>query len=336
MLTYAFSILRQTNYEEIGSEQFDNIEDLFAAILAKGLAQQLKQGLYREYVTIEEELPALRGKANMSQSIKLKLQKKPLLACEYDELTENNRFNQIIKSTVLLLIRHSSVSKQNKAELKKEMLYFSEVDEINVTTIKWSALNYQTNNQSYKMLLNICYFVIEGLLFSDEKGKFKAASFLDEQRMSRLYEKFILEYYRHHYKGKLNVNSSQIKWDVDDGIIDFLPVMQTDIMLKNAEKTLIIDAKYYNQTMQYGQYGNATYHSNNLYQIYTYVKNCDVNSDGSVSGMLLYAKTDESIELDNDYTMNGNKISVKTLDLNCSFEIIKEQLHNIIINSNLL
>ena len=51
MLTYAFQVLRQTNYEEISSENVDNVGDLFAAILSKGLAQQLKQGLYRTYIT---------------------------------------------------------------------------------------------------------------------------------------------------------------------------------------------------------------------------------------------------------------------------------------------
>ena len=50
MLAYAFKVLRQKNYEEIEAEEFETIQDLFAAILAKGISQQLKQGLYREYV----------------------------------------------------------------------------------------------------------------------------------------------------------------------------------------------------------------------------------------------------------------------------------------------
>ena len=46
MLCYAFQVLRQSNYEEVAAEDFENAHDLFAAILAKGMAQQLKQGLY--------------------------------------------------------------------------------------------------------------------------------------------------------------------------------------------------------------------------------------------------------------------------------------------------
>lgn len=50
MLAYAFRVLRQKNYDNVAAEDFDNVQDLFAAILAKGVSQQLKQGLYQEYM----------------------------------------------------------------------------------------------------------------------------------------------------------------------------------------------------------------------------------------------------------------------------------------------
>ena len=56
MLTYAFQSLRQSNYDKVAAEEFENIHDMFAAILGKGVASQIKQGLYREYILQEEEL----------------------------------------------------------------------------------------------------------------------------------------------------------------------------------------------------------------------------------------------------------------------------------------
>ncbi len=96
-------------------------------------------------------------------------------------------------------------------------------------------------------------------------------------------------------------------------------------------KVLIIDAKYYGHTTQV-QYDKHTLHSNNLYQIFTYVKNKDAwfgDKPHEVSGMLLYARTDEEIQPDHTYLMSGNKISVKTLDLNCEFSVIAAQLNAI-------
>ncbi len=110
-----------------------------------------------------------------------------------------------------------------------------------------------------------------------------------------------------------------------------LPVMQTDIMLSKGSAVLVIDAKYYARTVQ-SQYDVYTLHSNNLYQIFTYVKNKDKefgDAPHMVSGMLLYAATDESVQPDNVYQMSGNQISVKSLDLNLEFPEIAAQLNKI-------
>ena len=46
--------------------------------------------------------------------------------------------------------------------------------------------------------------------------------------------------------------------------------------------------------------------------------------------MLLYARTDEEIQPDNVYNLSGNKIIVRTLDLNKDFSEIERQLKNIV------
>ena len=78
------------------------------------------------------------------------------------------------------------------------------------------------------------------------------------------------------------------------------------------------------------QFEKYSIYSCNLYQIFTYVKNKDVNNEGKVSGMLLYAKTEEEIAPDMDAFISGNRIMVKTIDLNQPFDNIKEQLSKII------
>ncbi|WP_461256453.1 hypothetical protein [Treponema sp. R80B11-R83G3] len=90
-----------------------------------------------------------------------------------------------------------------------------------------------------------------------------------------------------------------------------------------------IDAKYYGKIMQ-TQYDSDTFQSNNLYQIFAYVKNEDKNNTGLVSGMLLYAKTDEDIFPTMIYDLGGNRIGVKALDLGRDFSNIKKQLNAII------
>lgn len=335
MLSYAFTPLKQSVYDDIQKESFDNIHNLFGAILSKGIGMQLKQGLYRTYINRVEPLSVVRGKIDMPGTIWNKLEHRMCVTCDYDELSENNLLNQILKSTVLLLLRQKDVDERYKAELKKEMLYFSAVDEIELSGIRWSDIRFQRNNRTYQLLLGICQLLIEGSLMTTEKGEYHLAHFIDEQRISRLYEKFILEYYAQEFGERIKEFSSraaQIPWQLDDGYDALLPVMQTDITLTYGHQILIIDAKYYRRTIQ-TNYGVQTLHSGNLYQIFTYVKNKEAQLSGTgykVSGMLLYAKTDEELVPDNIYQMSGNQISVKTLDLNHEFSEIEGQLKQIV------
>ena len=333
MLSYAFTSLTRKQFEEIEKEEFDNIYDLFASILAKGIACQVKQGLYKEYVEKCEDLFTLRGKIDINASIKTKIQRKCRLNCVYDELSTNNIFNRIIKTTLMRLLRTEGVKKCNIDQLKKILIYFDEIDEIPLSEIRFDTLHFQRNNQTYKMLINICYFTLNSLIYTETKGKYRVESFLETQHMCTLYERFILAFYQKHYKGKIRASSSQIDWNLDESVstaIEFLPKMQSDIMLSNGEQTLIIDAKYYAHTMQQGQFDKKTYHSHNMYQIFTYVKNHDTKCEGTTSGMLLYARTSEEIQPDGEIMLGGNKISIKTLNLNLPFSEIRFQLDQII------
>lgn len=331
MLSYAFQVLNEQGYKNIATEQFDNTAELCAAILTKGISFLLKRGLGKEYIPQVETLSTLRGKVEVTDSVKGRTMLKKQLVCSYDDFSINSYMNRIIKTTAELLL-HADISKTRKKELRKLMVYFKDVDELDVHTINWH-IQYNRNNQTYRMLISICWLLVKGLLQTNSDGSTRLMDFLDEQRMCRLYEKFILEYYKREFP-LLNASASQIPWALDDGIGDMLPAMQSDITLSNGNDVLIIDAKYYpasgNTQVQYDKH---TLHSGNLYQIFTYVKNKDAEfgeTPHKVSGMLLYAKTEEDIQPDNSYRMSGNEISVKTLDLNMEFAAIAEQLNTIV------
>lgn len=331
MLAYAFQVLNEDGYKSVATEQFNNVADLCSAILCRGVSLQLKKGLGREYISETEMLSGLRGRIDITESIKTQAMLRRQMVCTYDEFSVNTYKNQVIKTTMLKLL-HVDIDKKRKKEIKKLLVFFDEVNELDVYSIQWNQ-QYSKNDQTYRMLIAICYLVLKGLLQTTSNGSVKMMDFIDEQRMCRLYEKFILEYYRKEHP-EITANASQIPWIVDDGVKDMLPIMQSDIMLSKENQVLIIDAKYYKNTMQ-TRFEKQTLHSGNLYQIFTYVKNKEAELEDKqheVAGMLMYAKTDEDIVPDNKYSMSGNKIYVRTLDLNCDFLTIREQLDSIVAN----
>jgi len=117
--------LNEESYKQVATEDFEYASDLFAAILAKGIANQIKRGLSREYISRTEATTSPTGKINVSASIAQNTMLKKKLVCDYDEFTENSYMNKILKTTAMLLIRCPEVSTQHKRALRKTMFYLA-------------------------------------------------------------------------------------------------------------------------------------------------------------------------------------------------------------------
>lgn len=328
MLAYAFQALREKSYANLSSEPFDNIHSLFAAILERGVSTAIKRGLRREYVAYQDVVCSPRGKIDFAASVKERHTRR--LACTFDEFTENIVMNRILKTCLEKLLRLSSGLRPGQASALRRLLnYFSTIETMEVREIRWQAMSWHRYNAAYAMLMHICQLLLQGLLQSETSGKLRLAQWLDEQRMYKLYEKFILAYFQREHP-TLSARSPKISWVLDDGDLGHLPTMDTDVVLSSGTRRLIIEAKYYTRAMQRNpQSAKSTFHSHNLYQIYAYVKNMAAKHTGTVSGLLLYAKTRDNPAPDADYKMGGNMISVRSLDLAADWENIKRQLDDV-------
>lgn len=321
MLAYAFHSLNVGNTTQMGQEAFENLHELFAEIIINGMRRLLKRGLPHCYSCKCEELGNVRGKIDLQSTVRRQTMIRHHLVCEFDEFTEDTPGNRLIKCVIAHLLRQDDVSSDRKHYLK---FLWSALN--NVTDIRYAKTPPQrTGGAEYVFLVNICHFLLDGMLMKTGSG-YKMQQWLKDEAMSSLYERFLLEYFRRHH-ACLNARSARIDWDMPV-LPPYMPQMKSDVYLTYDDRVLIIDAKFYNCTLS-EHFGKKIYHSHNLYQIYTYVKNEDKAKDGSVSGMLLYAKTDEDITPDSDSIIGGNKISVKTLDLSQSFAGIRSQLDQV-------
>lgn len=70
MLAYAFQVLREQGYRDIATEEFPNTAELCTAILIRGTNSQVKRGLGREYIDRTSALSTLRGKFEITDSVK--------------------------------------------------------------------------------------------------------------------------------------------------------------------------------------------------------------------------------------------------------------------------
>ena len=331
MLTYAFRDFRLNTDDDIAGEKFEEIHELFAEILIRGVSHLLKKGLFKTYESNEGPLTTIRGKIHLYKTCELEQTNPNHAYCSYDELTENNIFNQILKTTFEYVQKCNNISSSRKKSIRSLLMYFHGIDSICLQNVRWNALCFDSRNKNYQMLIYVCKFIKEDMIMTTENGEYRMKA-LSDDNMCLLYQRFVLAYYQRHYPNT-NARSEQIKWkfkEEDDISNGLLPIMQTDIMLSLGERTLIIDTKYYSQVLQ-SHYNKEVFHSRNFMQLYAYMDNYDVEHTGKVDGMLLYAKTEEDISPDFDRELiDGNRIYVRTLDLNQDFQGICVQLGNCI------
>ena len=106
MLSYAFKGLNGQGYKRIATEDFNNTEELMAAILAKGIALQLKRGLGKEYIPRSEKLSSLRGKVDIAASVKTQSMLSKKLICMYDDFSVNNTMKNLFLNIIRDIIRN--------------------------------------------------------------------------------------------------------------------------------------------------------------------------------------------------------------------------------------
>ena len=101
--------------------------------------------------------------------------------------------------------------------------------------------------------------------------------------------------------------------------------MRADVFLRSEERRIIIDTKYYASALQ-TYHGTDSFHSGNLYQIFSYLKNAAGRDPTfeAAEGILLYPQVQH--ELDASYFIQGHQVKVATLDLSQPWPAIADRL----------
>ena len=332
MLCYAWNIIEEINDIEFGDENFENIYNLMAKILEKFLNSLIKRGLYKNYILVEEDLAMLKGKIDFSKSIKTNVINQKRLICQYDILSTNILFNQIIKSSLNKLINSKYLDEELKNKLIILSRYFIKIKDIKINNNTFKALKYHRNNIHYKFIINICKLIHNNFILDKNSDGGSGKFFIDKNEkktMHRIYEKFVLNFYKFHYPN-FKIEPKKIKWQFENNR-RFIPNMKTDITIYNKEKCLIIDTKFYKEILKEHN-GKEMIRPSHLYQIYAYMNN--IKFKGNIKGILLYAGTNEIIDKYEkekfDYKIQDKDFSVKILDLSKEWENISNQLNEII------
>ncbi|MCR5768968.1 MAG: hypothetical protein K6G45_10835 [Lachnospiraceae bacterium] len=156
-----YPVLQTAEYSSIIPESFNNEAELYAAIIIRTVGRQLKTGLHREYISKQEDLTVMHGTMDIRGTVKNRLERKYLISCESDVLSENNAYNAMLKAAMMYLLRRSEVNDELRKELKKQVMAFSEVDVIEPGQIDWKRLTGRRSGAALVMLAQVCRRALE-------------------------------------------------------------------------------------------------------------------------------------------------------------------------------
>lgn len=335
MLCYAWDRLPEG--ERIPVAQLDKRDaaHLFASALMFGTAQLLKKGLDRGYVPHCEPMQTLRGKIDMAANLKGRFFCQPYLYCDYDELTFDVLHNRIIASTLRGLLKLGCLDPSLKEGIKDILLRMHPVHELALNKSLFRRVQLHRNNFFYDFLLNICELIYDNLLISPESGDVHFIEYLQEtMTMSRIFENFVRNFYKRHLHGYA-VGRSYIDWrlqPLNAQAAQWLPRMETDITLSSTDRKIIIETKWYQQTLS----DNQKIISENLYQLFAYLKNQETpeqKSSLNCVGMLLYPTVDKDIDWRFRTDDAKHIIVIRTINLNKPWFKIEKDLLDFVADS---
>jgi len=333
LLCYAWNKLEEKERVNVSIDDKTELLDLFAKVLINATEMLLKRGIDKNYIDHTEELPGVKGKIEISQTLKSNLLFKQRTICTYDDFSANILSNRILVSTIYRLTRTKGLDKDLKNQLVSLQRMLSGIDLIEINASLFRKIRLNRNNRFYGFVMNVCEIIFDSTFPSEEKGRYSFSDFTrDDGKMNQLFEAFIRNFYRIEQRRFKIVKKETIRWQfeyADTESFQFLPLMETDITLENDSEKIIIDAKYYRETMAVN-YDKERIKSTNLYQLFSYLLNQEDSTlkTKTATGILLYPTIETDYDLNFKYL--GHTIQIRTINLNSNWKSISNRLKEII------
>lgn len=335
LLCYAWRRLEQTGWAEASTDGVTELVDLMAKTLVHGFHQIRRQALEHGYQAMDGELTSLRGQVDLLQTHRRFLDRHGRAICHFDELTKDTVQNRVLKAAASRLLKVASLHKDHRMPLRGMLRELSAVAQVPLSRDLLRQVHLHTNNRHYGFLMDLAWLIHECALPDEAAGNYSFVDFVrNPKHMARLFEDFIFNFLSIEHTN-LKVTREHVPWSacsIDDPELEYLPTMRTDITVRQGQQTMVIDAKYYEETLS-SYYDSKKLHGNHLYQLLAYVTNMRSHQgvEGSIEGMLIYPTVSDALNL--QYNIQGHVMRVATLNLMLPWAEIQRGLSALVLDA---
>lgn len=227
--------------------QRDTVLEILIRLFAGKLADAVRQGMPRQYLEHEDDLPALRARLDVTRQFSTLAISPQKLACRFDDLSPNIALNQIMKATVNKLTRLTQAT-DNQRKLRELGFVYADVADVPPKALRWDSVTLDRTNQRWRDLLSLAQLFLSNRHQQTSSGKNDGHAILFQ--MNVLFEKYIARLLTRALAG------TELRASTQGGLRDCLYESdigrfrtRPDIIIrKNDQIVLIIDTKWKRMT----------------------------------------------------------------------------------------
>jgi len=225
--------------------QTENLLEILIGLFAAKLSEAVRQGMPRQYVACEEDLPLLRGRLDVTRQFTTLAARPQALACGYDTLSPDIALNQIMKAAVSLLGRVSR-SRVNQRRLRELAFTYAEIAEVPRPALKWDQVVLDRTNARWRELVSLARLLLGQRFQTTSEGAGRGFSLLFE--MNTLFEEYVARMLKRALQGTpltVHVQGGRryCLQEIDNSAERFMT--KPDILIRRgADVEMIIDTKW--------------------------------------------------------------------------------------------
>ncbi len=323
LLLYAWDRIGEGEEALVGGEDLTRLQDLLGHVLVGSVSRLLTRGLDRSYIARQEPIAGVRGKLELSGTIKRNLLVNARTWCQFDELEHDVIQNRIVKAT-LGGVAGADVSPEVRNHARRLFAKMDTVSDVRISRADFASVQLHRNNRLYAFVLDLCRLIHDNLLIDSAGGRSRFRDFRDDDpAMAAVFERFVFNFF-HKEQTRYSVGRPTIRWHDADAPNGGLPIMRTDVVLQDWGRVLIVDLKYYREALS-GRFDDRV-RSSHLYQMFAYTENWAANSPGGppAEAMLLYPVVRNAFAY--DFRLKGRRVTVRSIDLDQDWRAIRGDL----------
>jgi len=166
MILYAYDI----NVKNIDDFNSSNIQDrllsAFIKLFANRFLNELKSGIFREYITLQENLKVLRGKYIIERNFNNFYHQN--IFCEFDEFSMDNELNRFFLYAIKVFKKYSNFSNLYRCEAILDEVSFKNID------IQRVNFNFNRLNSRFQNSFEIAMLILQKLIPITSKSNNKS------------------------------------------------------------------------------------------------------------------------------------------------------------------